>query len=206
MNATKPTLPLRTRLGVGLAVAALALMAGCGNDLSQAGDTTTTSSQPTRTTEATGGDSTTTTSSTSSTTTEPSGGVDGGVASSTSAPTGMTIPTGITLPDGTELTLPEGVDLTIPDGLGGCVDAGAALTRLSLGALGVSSIDNIDQDVTTLKKAFGPASSKDIDIVAQVARDTAEGGQINPGAAANKAYTDALDNLTTRLSEVCGVG
>ena len=162
MNATKPTLPLRTRLGVGLAVAALALMAGCGNDLSQAGDTTTTSSQPTRTTEATGGDSTTTTSSTSSTTTEPSGGVDGSVASSTSAPTGMTIPTGITLPDGTELTLPEGVDLTIPDGLGGCVDAGAALTRLSLGALGVSSIDNIDQDVTTLKKAFGPASTKDI--------------------------------------------
>ncbi|MBP7594171.1 MAG: hypothetical protein KA755_00795, partial [Candidatus Microthrix sp.] len=75
----------------------------------------------------------------------------------------MTIPTGITLPDGTELTLPEGVDLTIPDGLGGCVDAGAALTRLSLGALGVSSIDNIDQDVATLKKAFGPGSSKDID-------------------------------------------
>ncbi len=200
MNTTSPTRTLRTRLGVGLAVAALAFMAGCGNDLSQAQGDATTSSQPTRTTEKTGGSSTTTT------TTEPSGGVDGGGDTSTSAPTGVTIPPGVTLPDGTELTLPEGVDLSIPDGLGECVDAGAALTKLSLGALGVSSIDDIDRDVATLEKAFGPGSTKDIDIVAEIARDTAQGGQINPGAAANKAYTQALENLTGRLSEVCGVG
>ena len=208
MNALSPTATLRTRLGIGLAIACLSLLAGCGNDLSRAEEGTTTSSEPTRTTEATGGSSTTgatTTTSATTSATDPSG-ADGGGTSPTSTPTGVTMPPGMTLPDGTKITLPEGVDLSIPEGLGECVDAGAALTKLSLGALGVSSTDDIDRDVATLKKAFGPGSSKDIDIVAEIARDTAKGGQINPGAAANKDYTQALENLTDRLSEVCGVG
>lgn len=203
MNAPSSTSTLRVRLTAGLAVACLALMAGCGNDLSQAEDAANATTEPTRTTEMTGTTGSTTT---STTTTEPSGGVDGGGNSSTSEPTGVTLPTGITLPDGTEITLPEGVDLTVPDGLGDCVEAGAALTELSLAALGVTSTEDIDKAADTLEQAFGSAASGDIDTVANVAREAADGSQPNFDAATSDAYTKALTNLTDRLSEVCGVG
>lgn len=203
MNTTANAFPAwRTRLSVGLALVCLTMLAGCGNDLSEAKNTTTARpTKTTRTTEsATDIETTTTendtggTTTTDETTTTYDGSSHGGGS------------TGLTLPDGTGLTLPEGVDLTIPDGLGECVEAGAALTELSLGALGVSSIDHIDRAAATLEEAFGPGSSKDIDIVAKVAREAAEGGQINPGAAGNKASTKALEKLTDRLSGVCGVG
>lgn len=193
MNTRRSTPRLRSGLGAGLALACLALVAGCGNDLSQAEEaTTTTSTEPTRTTEATGATEPTTT---APTTTAPG----------TTEATGGTLPTGITLPDGTEITLPEGVDLSVPAGLDNCVEAGAALTALSLGALGVSSAADVDRYAATLNEAFGSGSSKDIDTVAKVARAAADDGQINPGAAADKAYTTALENLAKRLTQVCGV-
>jgi hypothetical protein len=197
-NAFSSRRPIRASLGIGLALLAVVSLAGCGNDLESANESTTTADERPETTGELGS----TTTSAADTGDADSSDSDSGGA------TGITLPDGteITMPEGVDLTLPDGADLTVPDGLGDCVEAGAALAELNLALLGATPTTDIDDAADTLKSAFGPESDDDVDTVADAARAAAEAGTISPSALSEDDYTKANNALTDRLGEVCGQG
>ncbi|MEZ5382349.1 MAG: hypothetical protein R2754_11235 [Microthrixaceae bacterium] len=187
-NAFCSRRPIRASLGIGLALMAVVALAGCGNDLESANESTTTTGEL------------------GSTTSSAETGDGDSAESDSGGATGITLPDGteITMPEGVDLTLPDGADLTVPDGLGDCVEAGAALAELNLALLGSRSTTDIDDAADTLKEAFGPEFDDDVDTLADAARAAAEAGTISPSALSEDDHTKASDALTDRLGEVCG--
>ncbi|MEZ5371559.1 MAG: hypothetical protein R2704_02215 [Microthrixaceae bacterium] len=188
-------------MAIGAVMVGALAVVGCGNDLDSGEASTTTSPPPT--TEAVGSAPATTDASVDGDESEDS--TTSTSESGSESPTGITLPDGseITLPEGVDLSLPDGTDLTVPDGIGDCVEAGAALAELNLALLGATSTTDIDDAADQLKEALGSGSDDDVDVVAAEARKAAEAGTVSPGAYNDDAYTSANAALAKRIGEVC---